>query len=259
MNKLVFQSLVMMLALSTQIARAQDRGPNLDQMQVMDLVSTTVNSKFGAADSTISGPDFDQASRAWRVEIQRGDGATYEHFAVSVDEASGVVCVRKAPSNDCAARGDAKAALSAAFEKRKAEADAIRNPPPDLQGVMVAIIRQQLGAGGYLASNRKPLYVALHSPTGDSMVDLSAASIQQLSDTGLELMPGSTWTAPPSGTRVGPKISMGVGTPLRRADGDYDVTFGFYCGGLCGSGHTAVLRHDASGWRVVSAVMNMIS
>lgn len=259
MNKLIFQCLVATLALLTQIAQAQDQAPNLDQMQVMDLVSTAVNSKYRAADSTINGPDFDHIRGEWRVDIERGAGATHERFAVSVDETSGVVCVRKVPENDCTVLGDATIALSAAFDKRNAEAEAIRNPPPDLQGVMVAIIRHQLVSGGYLASNRKPLYVALHSPAGDSMVDLSPISIQQLSETGLVLLPGSTWTAPPSGTRVGPKMSMGVGTPLRRPDGDYDVTFGFYCGGLCGSGHSAVLRHDAAGWRVVSAVMNMIS
>lgn len=259
MNKLFFQSLITVLALFTQIANAQDRFPILDQMQVMDLASTTVNSKFGPADSTINGPDFDQASREWRVEIERGDGANYQHFVISVDETSGVVCVKTPPAKECLALGDATTALAAARGKRKAEVEATRNPPPDLQKVMIAIIRQQLTPGGYLASNRKPLYVALHSPAGDSMIDLSPLSIQQLSDTGLELLPGSRWTSPPSGTRVGPEMSMGIGTPLLRSDGDYDVTFGFYCGGLCGSGHSAVLRRDASGWHVISSVMNMIS
>lgn len=124
---------------------------------------------------------------------------------------------------------------------------------------MVAVTRHEMGSGGYLAGYRMPLYVSLNSPKDDTMIDLSPESIRLLGDTGLQLMPGSTWKAPPSGIHVGTTMNLGVGTPLPRPDGDYDITFGFYCGGLCASGHKAILHHDPSGWRVISSVMESIS
>ena len=260
MSKSVFQTAFAALALlGISVAHGQEKLPLLDGMQVMETASAAVDSKFGRSDSSFSGPDFDQARNEWRMVIERGEATAYHRFLVTVNESSGVVCVQELPATDCVAWGDAAVALQAARDKLRGLAEAALNPPPDLQGVMIAVIRHQMGSGGYLASNRMPLYVSLKSPTDDSMVDLSPESIRQLSDTALELLPGSKWTPPPSGTHVGPTMSMGVGTPLLRPDGDYDVTFGFYCGGLCASGYSAVLRHDGSGWHVISAVMNMIS
>jgi hypothetical protein len=260
MKKLGSQSLLMALAfLGTFAAYGQETRPLLDGMQVMDAASAAVNSRFGAADSSMNGPDFDQATNEWRMVIERGEASTYHRFLITINENSGVVCVREPPATDCLTQGDATAALTAARDKLRAVAEAALDPPPDLQGVMIAVIRQQLGPDGYLASNRKPLYVSLKSPAADTMIDLSPASIQALRDTGLELMPGSAWTPPPSGTHVGPTMNLGIGTPLRRPDGNYDLTFGFHCGGLCASSHTAVLRHDASGWHVISSVMAWIS
>jgi hypothetical protein len=54
-------------------------------------------------------------------------------------------------------------------------------------------------------------------------------------------------------------MNLSVGIPTRRPDGDYEVTFGFLCGSVCASQHTAILRYDASGWRVLSSEMNWIS
>ena len=260
MKKLGSQGLLAALAfLGTFAAYGQEKQPLLDGMQVMDAASAAVNSRFGPADSSMNGPDFDQATSEWRMVIERGEGSTYHRFLVTINESSGVVCVRESPATDCLTQGDATAALTAARDKLRAVAEAALNPPPDLQGVMVAVIRNQMGSGGYLASNRMPLYVSLKSPKDNTMIDLSPESIRLLRDTGLQLMPGSTWKAPPSGTHVGTTMNLGVGTPLLRPDGDYDITFGFYCGGLCASGHKAVLRRDAAGWHVISSVMESIS
>ena len=240
-------------------AHGQEKQPLLDGMQVMDAASAAVDSKFGRGDSSFSGPGFDQPSNEWRMVIERGEAATYHRFVVTVDESSGVVCVHELPATDCVVQGDVSIALQAARDKLRGLAEAALNPPPDLQGAMIAVIRHQMYSGGYLASNRMPVYVALKSPKDDTMIDLSPESIRLLGDTGLQLMPGSVWKAPPSGTRVGRTMSLSVSTPLLRPDGDYDITFGFYCGGLCASAHTAVVRHDASGWHVISSVMNWIS
>jgi hypothetical protein len=255
-----FQSAIAALALlGTCTANGQEKQPLLDGMEAMQAGFAAVESKFGRGDANVNGPDFDQTTTEWRMVIERGEAATYHRFLVTIDESSGVVCVREAPAPDCVARGDATVALKAARDKLQALAEAALNPPPDLQGVMVAVIRHQMASGGYLASNRMPLYVSLKSPKDDTMIDLSPESIQSLGDTGLQLMPGSAWKAPPNGTHVGATMNMGVGTPTRRPDGDYDITFGFYCGSLCASGHKAVLRRDASGWHVISSVMESIS
>ena len=166
--------------------------------------------------------------------------------------------MRALPATDYAARGDAGAALKAARDKRQGLAEAALNPPPDLQGVMKAVLRNQLASGGYLASNRMPVYVSISSPKGDSAIGLSPESIKDLGEIRAPLMPGSAWQPPAEGTRVGTTMRMGLGIPTRRPDGDYDLTFGFYCGGTCGSHHAAVLCHDAAGWRVLSSEMGVI-
>lgn len=242
------------------VAHAQEQQPQplLDAMQALELGSAAVDSKAGRGDSTINGPEFDQASNEWRMMIERSEGAAYRRFFVSLNESSGLVCVH-ALTSECAPREDAMQALQDARDKRRGLADAALNPPPDLQGVMVAVIRHQLDAGGYLAGNRMPLYVSLHLPGGDRPVDLSAESIRSLGDTGLQLRAGSDWKAPESGAQVHTAMRMGVGTPTRRADGDYDITFGFWCGPLCASSHAAVLRYGSSGWHVISSEMKSIS
>jgi hypothetical protein len=240
------------------VAHAQAQRPLLDALQAMGVGTAAVDSKAGRGDSTFNGPEFDQASNEWRMMIERGDGATYRRFFVSLNESSGVVCVHELAS-ECARRDDAVLALQAARDKRRGLADAALNPPPDLQGVMVAVIRHQRSAGGYLAGTQMPLYVSLQVPGGGRPIDLSADAIRSLGDTGLQLRAGSAWKAPASGALEHTGMTMGVGTPTLRADGDYDITFGFWCGPLCASSHRAVLRHGASGWRVISSQMDWIS
>lgn len=261
MNKIGFllAAVAVAASISTRAAHAQEVRPLLDGMQAMEAGFATLDSRFGRGDSSVDGPDFDQASNEWRMYIERGGDTASRRFLVTVNESSGLVCAKESPVSGCVARGDASVALQAARDKLRGLADAVLNPPPDLQGVMIALIRHQLASKGYLASNRMPLYVSLKSPKDDSMIDLSPESIRALGDTGLQLLPGSAWKPPESGTHVGATMNMGVGTPTRRADGDYDITFGFWCGGLCASGHQAVLRHDVSGWHVISSVMNSIS
>ena len=252
-------AVVALAVLTAGIARAKERHPSRDAMLAMEGGPAAVHARSGGADAGINGPTFDQASNEWRMVIERGDAATGRRFFVTVSESTGLVCVHEPPASDCVARGDASDALKVARDKRRGLAEAALNPPPDLQGVMMVLIRHQLGPDGYLGSNRMPVYVSLKSPKGDTMIDLSAESIRALGDTGLQLRPGSEWTAPPSGTRMGATMSMGVGTPTRQPDGDYHITFGFWCGGLCASSHEAVLRYDASGWRVISSIMTTIS
>lgn len=243
---------------ATWVTHAQEKRPLLDAMQAMMEGNFALDATLGRADSAIDGPDFDQAGNEWRMVVARGESIALRRYLITVNETSGEVCVRGLPATDCVAKGDAGVALQAARDKRQGLAEVALYPPPDLQGVMKAVLRHELTSGGYLASNRMPVYVSIGSPKGDSAIDLSPESIRDLGEIGVQLMPGSAWQQPPDGTRVGKTMSMGLGIPTRRADGDYDLQFGFHCGSVCGSQYEAVLRHDASGWRVLSSEMGLI-
>jgi hypothetical protein len=70
-------------------------------------------------------------------------------------------------------------------------------------------------------------------------------------DTGRQFRPcGEYETTEPEGT-IGGNLSIVIGKPEQRSDGDFDVTWNYYCGGLCGGSSMAILRRDASGWHVV--------
>ncbi len=118
-----------------------------------------------------------------------------------------------------------------------------------------ALIRHELSdAKSYMYGNRKfPFYVSVAG------LDIPPEVIANLADTGVSFFPGSAWTAPTdSKVRMDRIMSMNIGILRPRPDGNYDVSFGFYCGSLCGSGNTAVMSHDASGWHVIGSKMNRI-
>lgn len=252
-------SLALVAAVCTWRADGQVRPPLLDVTQAMREAGVVLDAKYGRADSAIDGPDFDPSTNEWKMVIERGVSTDLHRYMVTVSESSGEVCVRQLPSVDCTAKGDATPALQAVRDKQQGLMEAARNPPPDLQGVMRAIIRDQMRSGRYAASNPMPLYVQISAPNGDGAIDLSSESIHALASLGLKLHPGSAWQPPLEGVRVGATMNLSMGIPTRRPDGDYEVTFGFWCGSACASRHTAVLRYDASGWRVLSSVMSSIS
>lgn len=251
----------MLFTLVSGPAFPQAAPPLLDHMKAMNLAFDALNSRFGRGDYGVGGVDFDETRREWRVGIDRGEGKTPQRLVVSISEATGEICAHAPAQDGCAASADASAALAAERDKRAALDRAARNPPPDLQGVMVALIRYQATTqGGYLhANDRNKLYVAMRPPNQGKPIDLSPEAIRSLRDLGRTILPGSRWSSPANPGHIGSEMSMGVGLPRRRADGDYEVDYGFWCGTLCASSHTAVLRHDARGWRVVSSHMTSIS
>jgi hypothetical protein len=46
---------------------------------------------------------------------------------------------------------------------------------------------------------------------------------------------------------------------VRRTDENYEVSYGSYCGGICGAGYTAVMSHDADGWHFLWKKQQWIS
>lgn len=234
--------------------------PVLDSMMAMQLSLGALRPTLG--DGAVGAMNFDAASGVWQFRFDRGPGTNPAAFEVTLDESTGAVCAHDPvlPAGTCFARGSAAAELKQARDERAAMEEAVQHPPPDLQGVMMALIRYQARAkDGYLRANRMPLYVSLGWPDGSRQLDLSREAIGQLADLGLKIFPAS---AQPASHEIIPEASrmrMGVGLPMHRKDGDYEVKYGFSCGSLCASSHTAVLHRDAKGWHVVSSRMDSIS
>lgn len=229
---------------------------------------TAMQAAMGALAPTLSGDasigavEFDPARREWHFTVDRPDAKQLPHALVTLDERNGRVCARdrEAARSTCAIRGDVSASLDELRKQRAAMATALAHPPPDLQGVMGALIRYQtMNSKGYLHQNRMPVYVSMSWPDDRPPLDLSADEIDKLDDVGMPLHPGSELPKQDHrAVNLGVMV-MGVSLPVRRADGDYDVQYGAVCGSLCGSWWSAVIHHDASGWHVVSTQMNAIS
>ena len=111
-----------------------------------------------------------------------------------------------------------------------------------------ALIRHELSSSdSYMGANKEfPFFVSVE---GD---DLPSDFIARLSDTGMAFFAGSTWAE-------GKGMKMQIGAPKQRSDGNYDVSHSYYCGVLCASSNTAIMRHDQSGWHVLSSDMHWIS
>ena len=90
-------------------------------------------------------------------------------------------------------------------------------------------------------------------------VDLPAEALSRLRDTGLMFLPGSSWKQPEQGTHVGRDMQVTIGEPKLLPDGTFEINYNFYCGPLCASTNSAILRHDASGWHVVATRLKAIS
>ncbi|SEI44678.1 hypothetical protein [Frateuria terrea] len=231
--------------------------PLLDGMAAMQTSLAALHPEVG--DGAISAITFDSASGVWHFRLDRDPGKNPASLEVTLDETTGAVCAHDPASGQCVAQGSAAAQLREARERHAAQEDAVLHLAPDLQGVMIALVRYQVTAeDGYLHANRMPVYVSMSWPDGSRKLDLSPAAIQRLADSGLRLFPGSAWPsgkAPPDATMM----QMSVGLPMRRQDGDFDIQYTFWCGALCASWHTAVLRHDANGWHVLTSRMDAIS
>lgn len=238
------------------LAQGVPGGPVLDGMAAVHASLAALRPQIG--DASISDIDFDPARNVWHFRLDRDPGKTPASLVVTLDETTGAVCARDPASGQCVAQGSVADQLKEARERRAAQQEAVLRPPPDLQGLMVALVRYQATAkDGYLHDNRMPLYVSLSWPDRSRDLDLSPDAIRALADTGLQLHPGSAWPSanpPPDMTMM----RMGVGLPMHRQDGDYDVQYGFGCGSLCGSSHTAVLRHDGNGWHVLASRVDAI-
>lgn len=237
---------------STGYARAVTPAkPLLDGMSAMQTSLAGLQPKLG--DGVVGALNFDPASGEW-------EGSAPPILEITLNEETGAICAHDPASGQCFARGNATAQLKEARDQRLAQEEAVKHPAPDLQGVMIALVRYQANAeDGYLRANRMPLYVSLYWPNDGRSLDLSEKAIRQLADTGLKLFPGSASPASQKDAVTEPTMKMSVGLPMRRQNRDYEVKYGFYCGALCASWHTAVLHRGEGGWHVLTSHMDAIS
>jgi hypothetical protein len=127
-------------------------------------------------------------------------------------------------------------------------------PADDELGAAEALIRWHIATQKLEASRGSArLFVSVEGK------DLPAQAVEDLRDTGLEYFPHGDFKPSSQDVTVGSNWSLSIGKLVPRADGDYDVDWGYYCGMLCAASSTAVLHHDAGGWDVVKSELHWIS
>jgi hypothetical protein len=229
-------------------------------MEAVDAAIATARRVVDSENYTIGGPRFDPRTHQWFVQFLHSDGSLLTRdFFVTIDEHSGEVCMAHAVGEACLAEGSVADQLRVATAKAEAREASKTSPAPDAEGLVVALLRHEAGAAGsYLSSNRTfRFYVSLHRANPALANDLSSDVFEKLRGTGLTFLPGSRWKSP-GDMAVSEDAALNIQEPLQRADGDYDVSFNFYCGGTCGSTNVAVMRHDDTGWHVRSSAMTAI-
>lgn len=118
----------------------------------------------------------------------------------------------------------------------------------DIPRMTEALIRHDLASDKtYIGANRNfRFFVTVGG------ADLSNDAIQRLADTGVQFFPGSQW-------HQGADMRLDIGVPTLKGDGNYEVSYGCYCGPLCASSDRAVMTHDAGGWHVLKSELLTIS
>jgi hypothetical protein len=236
-------------------ARAAEPPPWLSQMDAVNI-STELGRKIpGAKDMNIVPYPYDTNLHLWVTLIKPGEG---EAFLVTIDEASGLVCLQYQNRNGCAATGSAKAQVDAAKARMASRSEARRVPAPDLDGLHIALL-QAIGSD-QATSAQAPAdwYVAVRGVDGN-MGDASPGVLAAVHIPNVHLMPGGAEPTAAAQTTTSNRVRYSIDTPLKRPDGNYDVAYIYYCGTLCAGSVIAVMSHDAQGWHVVTSKRQWIS
>jgi len=110
------------------------------------------------------------------------------------------------------------------------------------------VLIRWLAAKHDLSPRNGPLYFV--TIAGDDMPEAILSGLRR--DIGIDLLPGSECKKAGITNHGWCRTLLTIDKPRLRADGDFDVPWSAICGGLCGIGNTVVMRHDSSGWHVVS-------
>ena len=114
----------------------------------------------------------------------------------------------------------------------------------------VALIKYDIEHESWLNINMKMDDFEIYIKVDDS--DLPSEYLKALRSKGLKCYQGSKMP-------MNKGIILEISKPIKRADGDYNVSYTFRCGVLCGSSNKAVLRLNEQGWSVISSKMEFIS
>ena len=109
-----------------------------------------------------------------------------------------------------------------------------------------------------VSSNRISPTSSMHFSVSIDGHDLPQPVVENLRrSTGIMFAPGSMFKA--EANAVGKSWKIHIGKPALRADGNYELTWGYYCGSLCASSNTAILHHDSAGWHVIDSQLRWVS
>ncbi|MET0935329.1 MAG: hypothetical protein ABWX83_05025 [Luteibacter sp.] len=245
-----------LLSFATAPALADDK-PILSQMEAIDLSSRVARQVPGVTDLVIAPMPYEAANHRWVTLFKPNTG---DGFIVTLDENSGDICALFEHQDTCAAKGSAKDALDKAKAVVKATEDARLHPPPDLEDLwLTVLLKMAPGSAPAPGSSGSTWYVSVGTGA-DQPVDLPATAIAKVRIAGIKVLPASAAPKVPAGNNVTVgDYHIGIGLPIKRPDGNYDVTYGYYCGALCAASITAVVSHDHWGWHIVSSRTNWVS
>ncbi|PTR33633.1 hypothetical protein C8J98_103396 [Luteibacter sp. OK325] len=141
----------------------------------------------------------------------------------------------------------------------KTSEEAKLHPPPDLEDLWLTVLLKISPSTTPPAGYGSTWYVSV-STGADKPVDLPATAIAKAQIPGIKILPASAAPGVTAGNGATQgDYHIGIGIPLKRPDGNYDVTYGYYCGVVCGTSVTAVMSHDHWGWHIVSSRRNWVS
>lgn len=253
---------VFMASLGASSLRAADGqvAPLLDVQAAMNLALKLAGEATHSHSFSTQAVRFEPSAREWTVPIDAGlDDGSARHFVARVNESTGLACLESPPAAGCVVKEDIHPILVEVRAKAEALAFAKEHPAPDMQGMAEALLRQQMGKDASHQGNtpRARYFVSIPSPDGKGLADLSPEVMARLRQDGIDTHPAGAWKQNEGHVPMDTRLSIGL--PVPRADGNYDVSFGYYCGTLCAGWYTAVMKWDGSGWHVVSTVMTAVS
>jgi len=244
----------------TAMAADAQAAPLINVMAASNIATMLAGRATGSHNFNVLDVNFDPATREWLIHVDAPlDDQTTKHFLARVNEATALACLEMPPQAGCVTQEDLHPLLAEARGKSDALALAKQNPAPDLQQLAEVILRYQVNADRPKNSTeaKTRYFVSIPSPGSEAPMDLPPANLADLRNDHIEAFPGSAWKIGAVNGSMAVRFSIGL--PVRRPDGNYDVTYGYYCGELCAGWYTAVVAHDATGWHVVSSVMNAVS
>ncbi|QWT20185.1 hypothetical protein KPL74_20870 [Bacillus sp. NP157] len=234
-----------------------DDPPILSQMDAIDLSSRVARQVPGVTDLVIAPMPYESGNHRWVTLFKPNTG---EGFIVTLDENTGDICALFEHHDDCAAKGSASEAIAKVKADTAAREDAKLHPPPDLEDLWLTVLLKVAPSTKPAPNSPESTWYVSVSTGGDKAVDLPASVIAKAKIEGIRILPASA--APKDTVGNGGMqgaYHYGIGVPLKRPDGNYDVTYGHYCGPMCAGSTTLVMEHGTYGWRVVSSRSNWVS